>query len=158
MTDRAAWRPPRWLDVLTGWSWRLLVVGAVALAAVVGLSKVRPVVLPLLLGLVVTSVLWPLVGMMRARGVPRAVAAGIGLLLVVATVALLVGLLVEALIGPWEAIVDQVEVGYDETVDELERSLGVDAGELADRIRSGTGDSPTPCSAGSPAPSGWWWN
>ena len=110
MTDRAAWRPPRWLDVLTGWSWRLLVVGALVLAAVVGLSKVRPVVLPLLLGLVVTSVLWPLVGMMRARGVPRAVAAGIGLLLVVAAVALLVGLLVEALIGPWEAIVDQVEV------------------------------------------------
>lgn len=139
MTDRAAWRPPRWLDVLTGWSWRLLVVGAVVVAAVVGLSRVRPVVLPLLLGLVVTSVLWPLVGMMRARGVPRAAAAGVGLLLVIAMIALLVGLLVEALIGPWDALVDEVEVGYDATVDELERRLGIDAGEFADRFRSGTG-------------------
>ncbi|MCB0991899.1 MAG: AI-2E family transporter [Acidimicrobiales bacterium] len=68
--DRAFLEPPRWLVRLTGWAWRLLVIGVAALALGWMALQLRVVVVPILVATMVASVLSPLVRRLTRRGVP----------------------------------------------------------------------------------------
>jgi predicted PurR-regulated permease PerM len=84
---------PRPLALLAALGWRLLVIGAAAWILVVILIRLRVVVLPVIVALMVTTLLAPVAGWLRIRGAPRLVAAwtvlGGSLLLIAGLVAIL---------------------------------------------------------------------
>lgn len=63
-------RVPRWLDVLTAWSWRILVVGLAIYAAGIVVSQLRIVLLPVGIALLLSTVLIPVRRLFTDRGVP----------------------------------------------------------------------------------------
>jgi predicted PurR-regulated permease PerM len=65
---------PRALEVAAGWSWRLLVVAVAAALVIVLLSRLRIVVLPVIVALLATSVLQPAVAALLRRGWPALLA------------------------------------------------------------------------------------
>jgi predicted PurR-regulated permease PerM len=77
---------PRWLRRSAAWGWRLMIVAAIVYFGAIAIDYVRVVLVPLLLALVVTAVLWPMTEWLARHRIPRAIAA----LLSVASVVLLV--------------------------------------------------------------------
>lgn len=67
-------RVPRWLEVATAWSWRLLVVGFAVLALGIVAARLRIVLLPLGVALLLSTVLVPVRRFFTDRGVPLALA------------------------------------------------------------------------------------
>lgn len=67
-------RVPRWLDVLTAWSWRLLIVGLAVYAAGIVASQLRIVLLPVGIALLLSTVLIPVRKLFTDRGVPVSLA------------------------------------------------------------------------------------
>ena len=63
-------RVPRWLDVLTSWSWRLLIVGLAVYAAGIVAAQLRIVLLPVGIALLLATVLIPVRKLFTDRGVP----------------------------------------------------------------------------------------
>lgn len=63
-------RIPRWLEVATAWSWRLLVVGLAVLAVGVIAARLRIVLLPIGIALLLATVLFPVRRVQTDRGVP----------------------------------------------------------------------------------------
>jgi putative heme transporter len=75
---------PRALRVAAAWSWRLLVIGTAATIAVLALSAVKIVILPIIGALLLCTFLVPPTAWLAARGVPRSLAS---LTMVVALIA-----------------------------------------------------------------------
>lgn len=67
-------RLPRTLLVLTAWSWRLLVIGVAVLALALLAVRLRIVLLPVGIALLLTTALMPLRTALTDRGVPRPLA------------------------------------------------------------------------------------
>lgn len=107
---------PRPLDVAAGWSWRLLVVGAAAVVVVLVLSRLRIIVLPAIVALLATAILYPPLRWLRARGWPRLLAIWTVLLGAIATVAAVVAGLSWQVAGE----VDQLDVSIEEGVADVE--------------------------------------
>lgn len=63
-------RIPRTLELLTAWSWRLLVIGLAVYAAALLAARLRIVLLPFGIALLLATVLVPLKRAMTSRGVP----------------------------------------------------------------------------------------
>lgn len=63
-------RVPRWLDVLTAWSWRLLIVGLAVYALGMLAAQLRIVLLPVGIALLLSTVLIPVRKLFTDRGVP----------------------------------------------------------------------------------------
>ena len=76
------------VDRLAAYAWRLLAIGAAALAILWLLGELRAVLFPLVVALFLTRALVPVAMALRHRGLPRAAAAALALL---GFVALLVG-------------------------------------------------------------------
>src|SRR3954467_13474708 len=87
------------LDRVAGVTWRLLVVLAGVAVAIWLLLKLRIVLLPLLIALMLTTVLGALTGAPRRRGAAPALAAGAALLVAFAVVARALGIVVPSLIS-----------------------------------------------------------
>lgn len=79
--ERAPWVVPRWLEQSAAWAWRLLVVAAAVLAVVALFGRLRVVVLPVLVALLLATLGAPLVRALTDRGVPRLLASWIAVLL-----------------------------------------------------------------------------
>ena len=114
---------PAALERAAAWSWRLLVVGAAAVAALTLLGRLRLVLFPLVVTLLVTRVLASPAGWLRRRRWPAGLAAAVtvfGFLALVAAAFALVGTLVAdeaGDLGPTLA----------DAVDDLERWLVEDS-------------------------------
>jgi predicted PurR-regulated permease PerM len=63
-------RIPRWLQQAAGWSWRLLIIGALVYALFRVASILRLVLLPCVAALLLTALLQPLTHRLRQRGLP----------------------------------------------------------------------------------------
>jgi predicted PurR-regulated permease PerM len=63
-------RVPRWLDVLTAWSWRILIVGLAVYATGIVAAQLRIVLLPVGIALLLSTVLIPVRKLFTDRGVP----------------------------------------------------------------------------------------
>jgi predicted PurR-regulated permease PerM len=63
--------PPRALDDAAAWSWRLLVVGAAILATVLLLARLRLVVLPLFVAILLATALRPVARFLEQRRIPK---------------------------------------------------------------------------------------
>ena len=105
---------PRWLQVSAGWSWRLLLVAAAAGLAITALVILRPIVLPVFLAVLIAAYLRPVVSWLKARGVPRGAAAGLGVLLFVVVVAGFAALGGYAIADQSDVLADRIQDGADE--------------------------------------------
>jgi predicted PurR-regulated permease PerM len=90
----------------------LVVAGVVVLGYLAG--QLWVIVLPVLLGLLLATVLWPPVRFLRDKGLPPAAAAGIVLLLSVLLLLGVVGGLAPQVTGQAQELADQVTAGLDE--------------------------------------------
>ena len=95
-----------------------MIVAAVTVL-VTGMVALGVIVMPLIFGLLLAMVLWPVSTKLRARGWRPGLAAFTCWVLVALASGLLVALSIKALIGPWPAFVDGISSG----LDELERRL-----------------------------------
>jgi len=78
---------PHGLRIAAAWSWRLLVLGVLAVAIIYILGRIRIVVVPLVIALLLAALLSPLVQLLLRLRVPRSLAAGLALIGGVAAVA-----------------------------------------------------------------------
>ncbi len=83
----SAWRVPAWLERATSWAWRLLVLAAGIVAIIWLLGRLRLVLIPVLVGLLLAALAAPVASWLANRGVPRLVSAWITLLLAAGVVA-----------------------------------------------------------------------
>lgn len=77
---------PQAVRLAADWTWRLLLFVAVFALAVVLLGRLRSVVLPVFLGLLLTALLSPVVRGLRKLKVPQALAAAVGVLLLLVVI------------------------------------------------------------------------
>jgi predicted PurR-regulated permease PerM len=78
---------PRWLQTLAGWSWRLLVIGALIYVLARIASALRVVVVPCVVALLLTALLQPLCGWLMRRRFPNLLAAWCALVAALAVIA-----------------------------------------------------------------------
>lgn len=118
---------PRWLVVSAGWSWRLLVVAAAIAAGVTVLVVLRPIVLPVFLAVLLSAYLRPVVLWLRAHRVPKGLAAGMGLVLLLLSLAALSALGTYAITDQSDVIADRIEEGVDDLEEIAADRFGEDA-------------------------------
>ncbi len=90
---------PSGLQVAAGWAWRLLVIAAAVVLAARAMADLRLVVLPPVVALFLTTMLWPVVVWLRRHRVPAGAAAALvlaGFLAVIAAVVAALGPVVAA--------------------------------------------------------------
>lgn len=97
------WRVPVWLERGAAWGWRFLVIGAGILALVLLVSRLRVVLLPVLIALLLAALTAPLAAILVRLGVPRLLAAWFTLLLGMAIVA---GVVWVAVVGVGDQLVN----------------------------------------------------
>ncbi len=133
MTEDERPKVPRTLEVLTAWSWRLLVVGAAILAGILLIARLRIVLLPVGIALLLTTVLLPVRKAMTGRGVPLP-AAMLGTVAVFFGGLTLVGMLI---VPPLVDEFSDLDATLEEAADDVEEwlidgPLGLDAEFVAD--------------------------
>ncbi len=113
------WTPPAPVTVASSIAWRFLVIVAAVSVLVTGLVALGVIVMPLIFGLLLAMVLWPVSTKLRERGWRPGLAAFTCWILVGLAAALLVVLSIKALIGPWPTFANGISAG----LDELEKRL-----------------------------------
>jgi putative heme transporter len=102
------------LKATAAWSGRFLLIGIAAAAVLWLLSKIWVGVLPILLALIFSSVLWPLVVWARHKHVPGALAAGVAVLGSLVLVAGVIALIVRPVVEQSIALGDSASRGITE--------------------------------------------
>jgi predicted PurR-regulated permease PerM len=102
------------LDRAAGFTWRALVVLAGIAVLTWLLLRLRVVLLPMLLALMLSTVLVPVVRWERAHGAPRGVAAGGALLLALAVLSGVIALVVPAFVSQADELADAVTAAVDD--------------------------------------------
>ena len=129
---------PRWLEVSAGFSWRLLAVGAVATLVVLMVIALRAIVLPVFFAILLSAYLRPLVNWLTAHRVPRGLAAGIGLVILLVALSGLATLATYAITDQSDVIADRLESGVTELEDLAADRFGEDAVvDVRDRLEEG---------------------
>ena len=95
---------PRGLRIATAYSWRLIVVAAAIGIAVWLVIQLKLLVIPLLVGILVTALLWPAFAWMLRHRVPRWLAIVISVVGALAIVAGLVWLVVWQIMRQWDSV------------------------------------------------------
>jgi predicted PurR-regulated permease PerM len=115
---------PRWLDRLSQWSWRLLVMFAL-LALLLTLALQAPIiVMPVILGVVFAATLAPTVSALVRRGTGRGVASFVATITGFGVVLLILALTVASLVGPVRELVEQAVAGAGEASVSTDGALG----------------------------------
>ena len=130
-------RIARGVESTSRWTLRLIVlaVGLALLGWLIG--QFWTVVLPILLALLLSSILWPPVKWLR-RWMPPAAAAALGVLMVPAFIGLLGWLTTVMVAGQWRDLADQFRAGVEQLMDWLAGPpFNLDTGELDDMIDQG---------------------
>lgn len=109
---------PRSLDLVAGWSWRIVACAVPLVGALVVLWYVRVIVSPTLVALTLAPALMPLAAALRRR-VGRS-AAALALLIALALVAALVVVVARSIAGEYDALADAVGRGVQNATDWLE--------------------------------------
>jgi hypothetical protein len=85
---------PHGLRIAAAWAWRLLVIGALAVAIVYIIGRIRIVIVPLVIALLLSALLSPVTNWLLRHRVPRSLAAGLtlvgGLVAVAGTLTLVI--------------------------------------------------------------------
>lgn len=104
VTSELSGSVPRALRVATAFSWRLLIVAAAAGVAVWLIIQLKLLVIPLLIGILITALLWPAFAWMLRHRVPRWLAIVISLIGTIAIVGGLLWLAVWQITRQWSSV------------------------------------------------------
>ena len=106
---------PNWLDRGAAWSWRLLLVIAAVVVAFLAFSRLRIVIVPFLVAMLIAALLGPLAARLRRLGLPRLLATWVTLLGTLVVVGGVIGvatfLIADQLTGDtvqWQEIGDDI--------------------------------------------------
>jgi putative heme transporter len=122
---------PQWLRDLGFSAWLLVGIGAALIAAIWLLALTEAIVMPVITAGIIAAVASPLVGRLRAVGIPRGIGAALVLLAIVA-LALAVGTIVlSGIASQADSLSARLQEGASE-VESWARSLGVEAPAAAD--------------------------
>ena len=134
------WEPPLWFDRLGGVAWRgiaIVVAGALLVAGIVGLSAV---ILPIVLGLLFTSVLHPVARWLSGRGVPPVdLPPCLSVLLLTVALVGVVWLTINAVVDQWPAIKLLIDEARDTLSDAAEDNGASD--QTATTLEHGASDA-----------------
>ncbi|MAU34029.1 AI-2E family transporter [Candidatus Saccharibacteria bacterium] len=129
--------PPR-LDYLAGLSWRLLVITGVIAVAIFLIIQLKVVIIPFLVALLVTALLFPFVKWLTKFGMKRGIAVAIGVVLLVLVVSGLGFLVSREVRSAYPDLRDRTEVIIADTRDTLSREpFNISTEEINDYIDSG---------------------
>lgn len=117
-TSRSAWAPPTWLDHITGWTWRLIVIGVAFWGVLQLFGLLRLVTVPALFALIITALVWPVRLWLCRVGLPELLAAWVVILFAFAT---MVGIGWLAVAGVGEQLAEDAD--WEATKSEVERWL-----------------------------------
>ncbi|MDN3494603.1 AI-2E family transporter [Planococcus sp. APC 4015] len=104
VSSETAGSVPRGLRVATAYAWRLLVIGAAAGVVVWLVIQLKLLVIPLLISILVTALLWPAFTWMLRRRVPKWLAIVISVLSTIAIVGGLLWLAVWQITRQWSSV------------------------------------------------------
>lgn len=93
------------------WSGRFLLMAAAIALTFWTLGQVAEALIPLLLALLIASVLYPVVSVLRRVGIPHGIGAIVSLLLGVALISGLVSLIAPSVVSQWPLLADQTVKG-----------------------------------------------
>ena len=106
---------PNWLDRGAAWSWRLLLVIAAVVVAFLAFSRLRIVIVPFLVAMLIAALLGPLAARLRRLGLPRLLATWVTLIGTLVVVGGVIGvatfLIADQLTGDtvqWQEIGDDI--------------------------------------------------
>ncbi len=105
---------PHGLRVAAAWSWRLLVIGALAVAIIYVIGRIRIVVVPLVIAMLLAALLSPVVTFLLRHRVPRSLAAGLALVCGLAAVAGTLTLVVNQFINGVPDLAKNASEGMDQ--------------------------------------------
>ncbi len=105
---------PTGMRVAAGWSWRVLVLGALVVAVGWVLAYLSEVSVSLFVGILLTAALWPSTNWLSARGLPRGLAAALSLLLLAFIVGGIFSLVGAQIAGQWTELVNQAAVSFNQ--------------------------------------------
>ena len=133
------WTPPAPVTVASSVAWRFLVIVAAVSVLVTGLIALGVIVLPLIFGLLLSMILWPVSTKLRERGWRPGLAAFVCWVVVALTAVLLVALSIKALIGPWPTFVNGIGAGLDELQKRLSDAFDENLASSTTEVRQGLG-------------------
>lgn len=110
---------PRWMRTAGGYAWRILAIVAVLSLVVFATTRIQLVFVAVFLGLVLTSVLRPLVTVF-ARAMPRGLATALALLSALLFVVGLLAYVVSSVASQWQSLADQFSAGTEQILEFLE--------------------------------------
>lgn len=108
---------PAWLDVLAGWSWRLLVGLALIVVALLPIILIPMLALPLVIAAVMAATLAPIAAGLVRRGLGRSLASAVTTLGVTGTIIVISAVSVAALVGQMAQLVIKVRLGAEHAND-----------------------------------------
>ncbi|MEU2347082.1 AI-2E family transporter [Modestobacter sp. NPDC049651] len=127
---------PNGLRIAAAWSWRLILVGAALYLALIGLSKVTVVFVPVVVGLLLAALLQPGAAFLRRHGWPRALSALAMLFVGVAVVAGIITLVVEQFVSGYDDLAERVSQGLTQVQDWITSTFPVTSNQLNDAVTS----------------------
>jgi len=104
---------PRRLRIATAYAWRFLVLAAATAVGVWLVIQLKILVIPLLIAILLTALLWPAFSWMLRHRVPRWLAIVISVLATIAVITGLVWLAVWQIIRQWASVRDKTVEGVD---------------------------------------------
>jgi len=135
-------------------SGQIILILALAAIVVFGLVQLKLVVIPVLLAIIIAAAAAPLLAWMRSRGLPAIAAAWIALVAGIVVFGGIITLIVFAVRGQWNALVESATDGIDQVQDFLVNGpLPIDAEQIAE-AREGITDFLTSAQFGSGALAG----
>jgi predicted PurR-regulated permease PerM len=105
--------PPR-LNYLAGMSWRLLVIIGFIAVFIFIVSQLKIIVIPFLVALLVTALLYPVVQWMNKKGVRRGLAVALSLVLLIIVVGALLFLVTKQIQGAYPSLKEQFSVSLND--------------------------------------------
>ena len=122
---------PWGLDLAAAWSWRLIIIGGAAFGVAWVLAHLAVITMPVAIALLITALAGPAVAWLQRLGLPRGLAAGIVMILGIATVGLLLTYVGQQVAAGAEDLADSVVEGLGQVKDWLrDGPIGMSDSEL----------------------------
>lgn len=102
-------RVPPGLEIAGAYAWRLLALAAVGAVLIWLAIKIKLLVVPLFVAILITALVWPAFAWMRARGVPKWAAIPITVLGTLGVIAALVWLITWQISQQWTSVTDKAQ-------------------------------------------------
>lgn len=102
-------RVPPGLEIAGAYAWRLVALAAAAAVLIWVAIKVKLLVVPLLVAILITALVWPVFAWMRARGIPKWVAIPITVLGTLGVITALIWLVTWQISSQWSSVTEKAQ-------------------------------------------------